>query len=324
MDLFSGVASSLPLAQRPGLSVSLIIPTYNEARRLGKTIPLLRSEFRGQPRVEVIFVDDGSRDGTPDVIAAHIRDWPAARLIRVPWNQGKGAAVKAGVGLSRNERLVFMDADLSSDLADLPRLIAALDDADVVLGSRAIAGAKVSYSRDRSMRKVQSKFFNGFACALAGVVASDTQCGFKAFRADSAKLLFHLVEGKGFAFDVEVLALAQLLDFRVVEVPIRWVEAEGTTVRPVRDPLIMIRDLLRTRRRCRQLERVSGRFVWESAEAPLDADRMPDPQESIDVLIDLAAANEAREMLSDVTTGTESNGHPTPMSGRPDTPTAAG
>src|SRR3954451_19108866 len=119
MELFAGV-SSLPSVQRPGQSASLIIPAYNEARRLAKTIPQLRSEFRGQRNVEVIFVDDGSRDGTPDVIAAHIRDWPSARLIRIPWNQGKGGAIKAGVGMARNDRLVFMDADLSSDLADLP------------------------------------------------------------------------------------------------------------------------------------------------------------------------------------------------------------
>jgi dolichyl-phosphate beta-glucosyltransferase len=298
MDLFAGVPSTLPLAQRPGLSASLIVPTYNEARRIVSTLQVLRAEFRGQPRVEVIFVDDGSRDGTADVIATYIRDWPAARLIRSPWNQGKGAAIKAGVGLARNDRLVFMDADLSSDLDDLPRLIAALDDADVVLGSRSIAGAKVSYTRDRSMRKVQSKFFNGFACALAGVVASDTQCGFKAFRADSAKLLFHLVEGKGFAFDVEVLALAQLLDFRVVEVPIRWVEADGTTVRPVRDPLIMIRDLLRTRRRCRQLERVTGRFVWETSEPGIETDRVVDI-DGTDQLIELSGAT-SREMLAEL------------------------
>jgi glycosyltransferase involved in cell wall biosynthesis len=323
MDLFSGDAS-LPLAQRPGLSASLIVPTYNEARRLGKTIPLLRAEFRGQPGVEVIFVDDGSQDGTPDVISAHIRDWPAARLIRIPWNQGKGAAIKAGVGQARNERLVFMDADLSSDLADLPALVGALDDADVVLGSRSIAGAKVSYTRDRSLRKVQSKFFNGFACALAGIVASDTQCGFKAFRADSAKLLFHLVEGKGFAFDVEVLALAQLLDFRIVEVPIRWVEAEGTTVRPVRDPLIMIRDLLRTRRRCRHLERVSGRFVWETSEAPLDADRMTDNEETITALLDMTAQESTREVVIDVRATSDDNEHVAVTSGLPDAATQTG
>lgn len=296
MDLFDG-GRGLPMAQPPGQSVSLIIPAYNEAKRLRTTIPVLRGEFEDARDVELIFVDDGSQDGTPEVIAANIRDWPAARLIRIPWNQGKGSAVKAGVGVAKGDRLVFMDADLSADLRDLPRLVIALDDADVALGSRSIAGSKVTYAQDRTIRKAQSKIFNGIACSLAGVLASDTQCGFKAFRADSAKLLFHLVEGKGFAFDVEVLALAQLLELRIVEVPVRWVEAEGTTVRPIRDPLLMLRDLMRTRRRCRHLERVSGRFVWEGAEAPLQLDRLQDHTGDSDLPVDLRVAEGARELL---------------------------
>ncbi len=300
MDLF-GAGRGVPLAQPPGQSVSLIIPAYNEARRLRNTIPRLRVEFEGARDVEVVFVDDGSRDGTPEVIESHIRGWSNARLIRIPWNQGKGGAVKAGVGMARGDRLVFMDADLSADLADLPRLVVALDDADVVLGSRSIAGARVTYAQDRTIRKAQSKIFNGVACAMAGVLASDTQCGFKAFRADSAKLLFHLVEGKGFAFDVEVLALAQLLELRIIEIPVRWVEAEGTTVRPVRDPLIMLRDLLRTRRRCRHLERVSGRFVWEGAEARAQMEWQP-TDVNTDLPVDLRATDGAPERLLDLST----------------------
>ena len=153
--------------------------------------------------------------------------------------------MKAGVGIAQGERFVFMDADLSADIADLPRLIGALDNADVAVGSRSIAGSRIEYQQP--MRQFQSKFFNSVACVLTKVVASDTQCGFKAFRADAGKLLFHLCEGKGFAFDVEVLALAQLLDMRIVEVPIHWVDVSGTSVRMVRDPLLMVRDIMRTR-----------------------------------------------------------------------------
>jgi glycosyltransferase involved in cell wall biosynthesis len=301
MDLFDG-GRGLPMAQPPGQSVSLIIPAYNEAARLRTTIPRLRAEFDGARDVEVVFVDDGSSDGTPEVIEANIRGWSNARLIRIPWNQGKGSAVKAGVGMARGDRLVFMDADLSADLADLPRLVIALDDADVALGSRSIAGSKVTYAQGRTMRKAQSKIFNGVACAMAGILASDTQCGFKAFRADSAKLLFHLVEGKGFAFDVEVLALAQLLELRVVEVPVRWVEAEGTTVRPVRDPLLMLRDLVRSRRRCRHLERVAGRFVWEGAEAPTQLERLHEHANTADLPVDLRVTEATRDMLADPST----------------------
>ena len=152
--------------------VSIIIPAYNEAVNLGRTLPMLRSEFGDSESVEVIVVDDGSSDHTAELVAAHIRGWSGAKVLRMPWNQGKGSAVKAGVAAARGERLVFMDADLSADIADLPRLVAALDTADVALGSRSIAGSQVDYNS--SMRQFQSKFFNSVACVVTKVVASDT------------------------------------------------------------------------------------------------------------------------------------------------------
>jgi glycosyltransferase involved in cell wall biosynthesis len=254
--------------QRP--LVSIIIPAYNDAGNLARTLPMLRLEFGQSRDVEVIVVDDGSRDHTAELVEAHLRGWAGAKLVKLPWNQGKGSAVKAGVGIAQGERFVFMDADLSADLADLPRLIGALDNADVAVGSRSIAGSRIEYQQP--MRQFQSKFFNSVACVLTKVVASDTQCGFKAFRADAGKLLFHLTEGKGFAFDVEVLALAQLLDLRVVEVPIHWVDVSGTKVRMVRDPVLMVRDIMRTRARCRRIERRIGRSVEDSVQPGLDID----------------------------------------------------
>ena len=254
--------------QRP--LVSLIIPTYNDAANLARTLPMLRLEFGQSRDVEIIVVDDGSRDHTAELVEAHFRGWPGAKLIRLPWNQGKGSAVKAGVGIAQGERFVFMDADLSADIADLPRLLGALDNADVAVGSRSIAGSRIEYQQP--MRQFQSKFFNSMACVLTKVVASDTQCGFKAFRADAGKLLFHLCEGKGFAFDVEVLALAQLLEMRIVEVPIHWVDISGTSVRMVRDPILMVRDIMRTRQRCRRIERRLGRTVEDAVQPALDID----------------------------------------------------
>jgi glycosyltransferase involved in cell wall biosynthesis len=254
----------------PAPFVSIILPAYNEAQNLGRTLPMLRSEFGDSHSVEVIVVDDGSTDHTAELVAAHMRGWPTGRVIALPWNQGKGSAVKAGVAAARGERIVFMDADLSADIADLPRLVQALDTADVALGSRSIAGSQVEYNA--SVRQFQSKFFNSVACVLTKVVASDTQCGFKAFRRDAGKLLFHLCEGKGFAFDVEVLALAQLLRMRITEVPIHWVDVSGTSVHMVKDPVYMIRDILRTRARCRKMERLVGRRIEEAAQPARDID----------------------------------------------------
>src|SRR4051812_48123320 len=90
-------------------TVTLIIPAYNEAARLARTLPALRAEFGDAPNVEVLIVDDGSSDGTADVVRAEIRGWTQARLVRLPWNQGKGSAIKAGVAAARGERMVFMD-----------------------------------------------------------------------------------------------------------------------------------------------------------------------------------------------------------------------
>jgi glycosyltransferase involved in cell wall biosynthesis len=305
--------------------VSLIIPAYNDAGNLARTLPLLRSEFGNSHEVELIVVDDGSNDHSAQLITAHLHGWSESRLIRLPWNQGKGAAVKAGVNAVRGERFVFMDADLSADIADLPRLLAALNDADVALGSRSIAGSRVDYQQP--MRQLQSKFFNSVACVLTHVVASDTQCGFKAFRTEPGKLLFHLTEGKGFAFDVEVLALAQLLNMRIVEVPIHWVDVSGSSVRVIRDPFLMLRDILRTRRRCRSIERKLGRRVQESVrpvhgldaqlrELLLDEDR----QHSIERIREPERANGSNGHGMNGHDGT-ANGVERPTSGRRTTST---
>jgi len=290
-------------------AVSLIVPAYNEAGRLAETLPRLKAEYSAATGYEVIVVDDGSSDGTTEVIRAHLPGWAGATLLRMPWNQGKGNAIKAGVGVASGDRLVFMDADLSADLGGLPRLIAALDNADVALGSRAIAGSRVGYGRQHSLRQMQSKFFNGVACSMANVVASDTQCGFKAFRAEAGKLLFHLCEGKRFAFDVEVIALAQLLNLRITEVPVQWIESKGTTVRPVRDPILMIRDLVRTRRRCVRLEKLVGRRVADTS-VPLPRDawahRIVGDPATIDVTFE-----EVSEVLLDDVARSQGNGAPT-------------
>lgn len=196
-------------------------------------------------RSEVIVVDDGSDDDTARVASALIAELPHARVLRLPANAGKGAAIRAGVSRARGAVVAFMDADMATDPRDLGRLVAALDDADVAIGSRAHPDSEVFDAS--ASRAIMGRAFNLLSRSTCGFGHRDTQCGFKAFRAPGGRVLFHLSRLNGFAFDVELLLLAQKLGLTVREVPVRWTAIEGSTVRPVRDPLPMALDVVRTR-----------------------------------------------------------------------------
>jgi arabinofuranan 3-O-arabinosyltransferase len=228
------------------VSVTVVIPAFNEARRLPISLPVLSHALRTLPlpSTEVIVVDDGSIDDTARIAAELLRDVPNSRVISLSCNAGKGAAVRAGVEAATGEAIVFMDADLASDIADLPALLAALEHAEVALGSRRL-GPDVN--RDL-VRRLGSSAFNWIARSLVPLDVADTQCGFKAFRRAEAKILFGLSRVSGFAFDVEVLAIARSLGYRIAEVPVRWEEKPDGTFRAARHTPGMLADLVRARR----------------------------------------------------------------------------
>lgn len=229
--------------------VSLVLPAYNEEARLsGSCVKLRRSLSRqgwSADDLEVIIVDDGSSDGTAEAAQDAVESCPWMRLIRLPWHAGKGAAVRLGVAAAHGDAIVFMDADLATDLASLPAGLKALRDADLVIGSRAAAGAVVT-GRSR-IRTLLNRVFGSNARRLTGVRVSDPQCGFKLFRSDAAKVLLAISRVDGFGFDVEILLIARKVGYRVMEMPVRWHAVRGSHVNILRDPLIMLRDLLRVR-----------------------------------------------------------------------------
>lgn len=230
---------------------SIVVPAYNEGHRLPYGLPKLVECARAAGH-ELVIVDDGSSDDTADLAEAALRDLPRGRLIRLGTNMGKGAAVRAGILAAQGEKIVYMDADLATSLDSLPAMLAALDDADVAVGSRAAPGAVV---RDASMmRIVMGRCYNRLVRTFTDIRLRDTQCGFKGYRADAARQLYSLSSVDGFGFDVEVLALASRLQLRVVEVPVDWTAIEGTRVRPFADALKMTRDLVVTSREVRRTE----------------------------------------------------------------------
>lgn len=229
--------------------ITLVVPAYNEAARIGPSLEQAVSylERRGLAS-EVLVVDDGSRDGT--VAVAEGFAGRGVRVLRHERNRGKGAAVRTGVLASRGERVLLSDADFSTPIEELAKLEARLADSPVVLGSRAVAGAAIG-QRQPIYREFMGKTFN-LIIRLIGIRGlHDTQCGFKLLRGDVARGLCAEMLIEGFAYDVELVWLAQRHGYRVVEVGVVWVNSPDSRVAPIRSSLEMLRDVLLMRLRHR-------------------------------------------------------------------------
>jgi glycosyltransferase involved in cell wall biosynthesis len=236
--------------KRPAISV--VVPARNEAERLGSNLRALFEACAGWD-VEVVVVDDASTDATAAIAEATVDG--RGRVLRVERHRGKGAAVRAGVRATRADRAVFfMDADLATDLEALPRFVTALEEADIVVGSRVLDDAVVLDGK--WYRAIMGRAFNVLARRAASTELRDTQCGFKAFRGPVAHQLFGLARSDGYAFDVEVLLLARHLELKVVELPVTWTAVSGSSVRPVADSFQMAVDAARIA------------FRWRSGRAP--------------------------------------------------------
>jgi len=222
---------------------SVVVPLYNEAGRLPERLDRLLSVV--DDSTELILVDDGSTDGTVALLEREIAGRAHIRLLRLPSNQGKGAAVRTGIAAAAGQFVAFMDADLATDPAYLEPLFASLDDYDIAIGSRSLADTELAHTS--RLRSLSGASFNRLVRAATRMPYRDTQCGFKAFHTDVARVLFSLSRLGGFAFDVEILSLARALQFRVTEVPIKWTEMPGTHIRPIMDPLRMSVDVIRSR-----------------------------------------------------------------------------
>lgn len=237
----------------PGPALTIVVPAYQEADRLPASLPRLLDHLRHRPEVEVLVVDDGSTDDTVAVARRLLAERPLTQVLERP-HRGKGAAVAAGITAAAGARVVFMDADLATDLAALDPVVTALDHADVVLGSRRAPGAVTT-----GFTPVGALAHRSFALlsrAATGVPVRDFQCGFKGFRAEAARAVFPLVAEPGYAFDVEVLLVAHRLGLRIEEVPVHWESVAGSHVHHLGDAVTMVRQLAGIARRHRGPGRV--------------------------------------------------------------------
>jgi len=234
------------MTEPPGLSV--VIPAYNEERRLPPYLSGIVAYLEAQPfSSEIIIVDDGSRDGTAEMVERFAAENPRIRLIRFEQNKGKGYAVKTGMLKACGTLRLFTDADGATPITEMAQLKKAIEaGADAAVGSRALRDDSHTV-KTRFHRKLMGTVFNFIVRTLTVKGINDTQCGFKLFTAEAANAAFPLQRIHDFGFDVEVLYICQKKGFRIVEAPVNWTDIPGTKVRLIRDSLRMFKDLVKIR-----------------------------------------------------------------------------
>lgn len=221
--------------------LSVIVPCYNEGTRIAKTLDALFAYLPHHiPSWEIVAVDDGSTDNTWEILSVYKNVFAHFIPLRVE-HKGKGNAVRVGMLTAFGDVRLFMDADLSTPLTEIPAALTSISEGyDIAIGSREIDRSKV---KTNLKRRVMGRIFNALISDLTPGIC-DTQCGFKALRAHVAQELFNLQKVEGWAFDVEMLYLARTLGFRVKEFPVAWTHDEGSKVRAVSASFEMIRDVL--------------------------------------------------------------------------------
>src|SRR5438477_9755399 len=238
---------------------SIVIPCFNEEARIGQTLRLTVDYLAANaPESELIVVNDGSTDATGAIAREELK--PAqivTRLLENFPNRGKGAAVRSGLLAARTAIGVFSDADLSTPLEETPKLIEPIAnrEVEIAFGSRALDRNLIG--QHQPWRREQAgRVFNLLVRLVTGLPFWDTQCGFKAFRIDACRPIFEAARIDGFAFDVELLYLAQRAGLRIREIPVRWNHAEGSKVHFIYDSLRMLRDVnvLKTQHRSNGVE----------------------------------------------------------------------
>jgi dolichyl-phosphate beta-glucosyltransferase len=224
--------------------LSVVIPAYNEERRLGVSLPELLAFLEASGwRYEVIVADDGSSDRTGEIVREAAAGHCCVRLLELA-HRGKGHAVRCGMLSAGGDLVLFTDADLSTPPAEVCRLLAAIDDgADIAIGSRALEDSQILLHQPW-WRRAMGRAFNLMVRVGAVSGIKDTQCGFKLFTRRAVSILLPRCRVDGFGFDVEVLYLARLAGLRIAEVPVRWVNSPESKVRVLVDPLQMAADVM--------------------------------------------------------------------------------
>lgn len=241
------------MPRHPKLSV--VIPAYNEAARLGRTLPQIVNYFTNQKySKEIIIVDDGSTDSTANIVNRQSQKTSFLKLISLDANMGKGGAVRQGVLASIGEWVLFMDADLSTPISELDKFWTYTKDYDIIIGSRKMTGATIT-RRQNPLRENLGKVFTLLTNVLATKNISDITCGFKLFRGSVSRKLFKKGLLNDWSFDAEILYLAQKHHHPIKEVPVSWKNDPRSKVSLASDALNALIGLFKIR-----LQDIAGKY----------------------------------------------------------------
>ncbi|PYU06498.1 MAG: glycosyl transferase [Acidobacteria bacterium] len=234
-------------SETSAFQLSIIVPSFNEEVRLPASLQLIAAYVSSANRsTEVLVVDDGSKDRTAEVAASFADRIPNLRVLRNGENRGKGYSVRHGMQEARGEYVLFSDADLSAPIEEADKLLSALRQYDIAIGSRAL---------DRDLIEVHESLFREFAGIIFNRIVRivlwlpfvDTQCGFKAFRREPCRIIFEQQRIERFGFDPELLYLARHHGLKATEIPVRWSHSPATKINMMRDSIQMFIDVFTIR-----------------------------------------------------------------------------
>jgi len=226
-------------------SVSIVIPAYNEEKRLDKTLNKINEFLKANKelKTEIIVVNDGSSDKTADLVKNYKN--LQIKLLNNEKNMGKGYCVRRGVLEANNDIILFTDADLSTPIEFLNHFLKHHEMGfDIVIASRVVKGAEKKI-RQPIWRDLMGRFFNILVRIILGLKIKDTQCGFKSFKKDVAKIIFSRQTIFDFGFDPEILFIANVKNYKIKEYPVEWYDVKGTKVKAIKDSIKMFLELIK-------------------------------------------------------------------------------
>jgi dolichyl-phosphate beta-glucosyltransferase len=222
---------------------SIVIPAYNEEKRIEKTIISIENFFKDSTDWhETIVVNDGSKDKTTEIVKINQNKFEKIKLIEIIKNTGKGNAIKVGTENSSGDYILFTDADNSTPIEEITNFKKYSNDYEIIIGSRKLEKSIIEIEQP-IYRKIIAKIGDFFISKIIKDI-KDTQCGFKLIKKEVAAKIFSKQKINRFGFDIEFLAIAQLYNFKIIELPIKWKNMNGSTFRPMRDSFLTMKDLI--------------------------------------------------------------------------------